>query len=309
MFPGLHCLVLQAHTTIRCITSTCAGASLTWRVVVEGQSNAVPLASVAPPAITSASLVLPPHEAYADTLGGTPLVVEGVNFGLLENKTTVTVTVLAGALVTTGCTLTAPDSRLSCSLPRGTGVISHVTVTVLGQSATLAVTGLAYAPPTVTSVVPGSWPTNLTSFAVALTGHGFGSAALSGLVRVTVMGVSDCGAGPGVTLNATSVNVRDDSHLTLTLQHSSSFVASAWQLLVTVSGVDQVMPFVVPTRAPAVSELSLDRPSNGTHYFLLISGTDFGSSVALFDTCGTAVTIDGDPCAELTTATVSLGEV
>lgn len=303
-FLGLHCVVLEAHVTIQCITSPCAGAALTWRVVVEGQSNAVPLASVAPPTAMSASLVLPPQVAFADTLGGTHLVVEGVNFGLLENKTSVSVTVPAGALDTTGCVLAVPDSRLRCVLLPGTGVMSHVTVTVLGQSHTLAVTGLAYAPPTVSSVAPSSWPTDLTYLAVTLTGSGFGSVAQSDLVRVLVAGASGCGVGPALSL--TRVNVRDDSQLTFALHHNGSFVASTWQVLVTVSGVDQVVPVVVSTRAPAVSELSLDNPSNGTHYFVLISGTDFGRSVTPEDSCGTTVTVDGAPCAELTTVMVSI---
>jgi hypothetical protein len=58
----------------------------------------------------------------------------------------------------------------------------------------------------------------------------------------------------------------------------------------------------VTTRAPAVSSLALDRPFNGSHYFLVLMGSDFGPRAGLVGCPGeVSVTANDEPgpCDEL----------
>jgi hypothetical protein len=50
-FPGRECTVTEAHVTIRCRMGYVAGATLAWRVQVEGQNNTLPQSAVAPPVV------------------------------------------------------------------------------------------------------------------------------------------------------------------------------------------------------------------------------------------------------------------
>jgi hypothetical protein len=257
------------------------------------QSNAVPLSSIEPPSISSVSFA-PAGVTHAATLGGTLLQVAGLNFGHIVNKTQVVVTVPAGSLVTTACELLVEDQLLQCELPPATGSISHVMVTVLGQTVSMAVTGLAYTPPRVTGVLPASWGSDLTSVVVLVNGAGFGSTALSSLVQVIVSASSTCPGTADVQLVEQTVNVRHDGQLTFLLQYQPPHVLPGWDMVVNVSG-QLSSPLALLTNTPSLPVLTVERPSNGTHNFLVLSGTEYGPVVS---TCSSDVTVSvgGQPC-------------
>lgn len=305
MFPGVACAVTESHSIIACNTSACMGGALTWRVVVEAQSNAVPLSSVAPPVVASAWF-FPNSVTTADTKGGTLLRVAGVNFGPFVNKTQVRVAVPGRELAAENCTLVAPDTLLECGLPPGTGAITGVVVTVLGQGAGLALSGLAYTPPSVTSFAPGNWSTDLTATSVAVVGSGFGSSTLSSQVQIMAVGRVTCSnsSSEQVEVQAHVVTVRNDGSLAFELRSAVPHVVSRWLLTITVAGQALGSGAIeVDTRPPSITALTFDKPPNGTHFFLLVTGSDFGPSVS---TClaDVAVRINGLPCAQLTMSQV-----
>ena len=148
VFPGVNCTVVVDHSVIQCLTSPSVGSKLTWSVVVEGLVNAVPTTSVAPPVVSNASFVGLARDAAATT-GGSQLIVFGTNFGVLVDVVSVTLkTAFVGGdasttttVAATGCQLLSPDTVLVCVMPPGTGRISAIIVTVLGQAGTLAEPG------------------------------------------------------------------------------------------------------------------------------------------------------------------------
>ena len=288
-FPASACRVTTAHTTITCTVGAGVGAALSWRVVVEGQSNAVPQSSYALPTLLNASWVEASVSAAATT-GGTLLSIVGVDLGPAIDFVAVTITVLAGdtPVPRAACTMPRPDVEVVCALPAGTGAITRIGVSVLEQVAWLNVTGLGYAPPVVTTAMPGTWGTDLASVpvVVTVTGSGFGSPSQSSLVVVTAMGVAAVAAGPGcgglpinTTLVIPNVNVRSDRELVFEARYSGPHMVPVWLLDVTVSGQSSVASLVVRSRPPSDPTLTFDRAPNGTHYFLLLTGTDFGPSV------------------------------
>ncbi len=311
-FPATNCIVFEAHVTLRCTLGNVMGASLTWRVAVEGQNNTQPMSSVAPPVVTGVAFAGARVEVAA-TGGGTGVIVEGLNFGVGVDRTRVTVTLPWGPVDATGCKVLVPDTALRCSLPPGVGTISSVGVTVLGQTGWLAVPGLAYARPTVSSVSPPTWPTDVTPISYSVSGSGFGSPALSGLVSVTAtpMGslcTDPTGAAP-VVLNATSLSVLSDDSLSFVLRTPATHVTAGWVLGVVVAGqgADTAAAAMVTTRPPSTLVVGLAAGSNATHRFLSLVGTNYGPAVS--PTCGSAVTVtvSGQPCANLTMSQVGVG--
>ena len=100
----------------RCQLTECAGASLSWRVVVEGQANAMPLASCAPPTLARAYF-LQPNVTHADTQGGTVLAITGRRLWNDVTFVVVSVTTPAGSSVLQDCNFTVPHEALACTLP------------------------------------------------------------------------------------------------------------------------------------------------------------------------------------------------
>ncbi len=302
-FPAKDCVVVEAHATIRCNMSAAMGASLSWRVTVEGQNNTQPASSVAAPVVTRVALGA--GATVAATTGGTLLIAEGSNFGDRTDRTTVSVTTPGGVSDATSCVLMVVDTTLQCALPAGVGAISRVTVTVLGQSGYVDTGGgLAYGRPTVTSVPPAVWPTDVTSFTVTVTGTGFGSPASSRLVSAaaTALG-SPCANTPVVAaLNGTSIAVISDSVLSFVILAPAPHVAPQWAVSVVVAGQGldntSASAAIVATQAPSVPVVGLSAPSNGTHQFLSLVGTNYGPVVSR---CGHDVTVavNGAPCAQL----------
>jgi hypothetical protein len=294
VFPVIDCSVVEAHVRIRCTVVSSVGPSLTWRVVVEGQSNTLPVSSTAPPRITTASLGS--GLAWADTLGGSPLHVTGVNFGPLAQLLQVTVTLAQGPVSTTNCTLVVPDREVVCVLPPGTGPLLLVTVSVLTQSATLVPEGLAYAPPVLATVAPAAWGTDLGALSVTVTGSGFGPPSQSAGVRVVLVGYSGC--GPNITMAATSVSVRSDNELVFVVQPPAmAHVVPVWRVVVDVSG--QATSAVVTTLPPQGPTFTFDSAANATHYFLTLSGGHYGPAVSPSCPSDVVVRVDGVPCDQL----------
>jgi hypothetical protein len=304
VFPGRDCEVVEAHVAIRCTVTAGIGAAMSWRVVVEGQANSMPMASYAAPVLHTVEF----SEAdvtVADTQGGTLVFIRGRNFGNDGRYVSVSVTTPAGAVAVPGCTLVTNHTVLSCPLPAGAGVVSMVTVSVLGQATVFAPVGVAYAAPAISAVAPTDWPTDLAGVSVVATGRGFGPPALAHHVNVTVAGVA-CGGLQSVTLAVQDVTVRSDTQVSFTFGAAPGPVVASWAVSVSVAGQALgIGAWVVPTRAPSVAGLSLDRPFNGTHYFLLLTGSDFGP-VAGPGACpgDAALTIDGSPCDALTVTRV-----
>jgi hypothetical protein len=306
VFPGRDCAVVEPHVTVRCTVTPGIGAALSWRVVVEGQTNSMPLASYAGPSLVSLEFA-EAGVTVADTLGGTRVLIRGDNFGTDVRYVAVAVTTPAGAAPVLGCAFVTHHTVMTCPLPAGAGAISLVSVTVLGQPATLVPVGLAYAPPAIFAVVPSAWSTDLAGVVVTLTGSGFGTPALGRLVNVTVTGVA-CGGLQPATLIVQDVAVRSDSQMSFSFGEGPIHVVASWTVSVSVAG--QAMApgaWNVTTRVPTVSSLSLDRPFNGSHYFLALTGSDFGLGVGL-GTCpgDVTVTAGGEPrlCDELVMARV-----
>ncbi len=311
-FPGLGCAVSEAHVAITCTTSAGQGASLTWRVQVEGLTNTMPQSTLAPPNVTAASFA-DAGVSVASTQGGTALDVYGVNFGKLVDYTVVTVTVPGRVLVATQCAMVAVDTQLRCVLPAGTGAISRVTVTVLGQSALLEVAGLAYAPPSLRAVSPSTWATDLTTMTIVVRGAGFGSAAQSSLVTVSATGDVACGGGASgpVTVVGTAVSVLNDTELSFVLRDATPHVVWQWTLAVTVAGQGLAgdaasrAAAVLRTRPPGTPTLTFAAPANATHHFLLLTGVNYGPVVSGCPD-DVAVTVEGVPCAALSMTQVHI---
>ncbi len=303
VFFAENCSVVEPHVTIQCDLPAGLGTALSWDVSVEGQGNTRPLSSYAPPAVRNASFAAP-GTAFADTKGGTAFVLDGANFGPFVNRTRVTASVPAGEMEALNCTLLTPHTRLQCLLPPGAGAISQFTVTVLGQSVSWPVSGLVYAPPVVSSVAPAALGTDVSSQAVRVTGTGFGplSGSAAGLVQVQLTAASPCG-GTSLRLDGRSVVAASDDTLSFELQGGLSHVVPAWTLTVTVAGQSSV-PFTLATRPPTVPTMTFENNFNGTHYFLLLTGSDYGP---LLTACASDVTvrIDGTLCAELSMTLVS----
>jgi hypothetical protein len=297
-FHASNCTVVQSHETIQCSLPPGLGAGLSWRVVVEGQGNTRPLSAYAGPEVHSVGFAVP-GTTRADTRGGTALAINGTNFGPFVNRTQVTVVVPGGEVETVGCVLVTPHTSLQCLLPPGAGLISRVAVSVLGQRAELEVAGLAYAAPVVTSVVPAALGTDLSALAVRVSGSGFGppSSSATSMVQVALAGRSSCDSQP-VSVTGQDVVVASDGSLSFTLQAGLDHVVAGWTLVVTVSGQASA-PVALATRPPAAPTPTFDRASNGTHYFLSLTGSEYGPSVTA---CRDDVTvrIDGVACAGLT---------
>jgi hypothetical protein len=309
VFFARNCGVVEAHSTIQCTLDSLVGAKMDFRVRVEGQDNTLPQVAVAPPRVTRVALA---GGAFASTVGGTRVVVEGDNFGDRASKARVVFLTPGGVLDALNCTLVTNHTLLECALPAGTGVISRVSVTVVDQTGSLDVTGIAYAPPTIASVAPAAWPTDVSSMIVTVTGSGFGGASQSSQVSVTARAVgSRCTDAPdGMILTATRVSVLSDTELSFSFRSPAAHVAASWALTVMVAGqglavedVASADASVVPTLGPSAPAITFAAPSNGTHSFLLLSGSNYGPVVS---SCANdaSVTVGRQPCDRLTVVQV-----
>jgi hypothetical protein len=302
------CEVVEAHVTIRCALGNRLGAQLNFRVQVEGQDNTLPQISLAPPRVTRVSL----SDAFASTRGGTQMTVEGYNFGNSALDARVYFATLGGTVDVANCTFLTNDTLLQCAVPAGTGVISRVSVTVLDQTGSLDVAGLAYARPTVAAVSPATWPTDVTSFSVTVTGSGFGSSTSQVTVTAREVGSACADIPGGMVVIATGISVLSDSELSFSFRTPVPHVAAGWALSVTVAGQGpapedalSATAATVATQVPSAPVITNAQPSNGTHSFLLLTGVNYGP--ALSSCASDAVVLVGDqPCDQLSVVLVGV---
>lgn len=295
-FLASGCVVTEAHVTVRCTLGEVLGAALTWRASVEGQNSSLPVSTVAPLTVTQATFG--DGVRFANTAGGTPLVVVGTSFGSHTRHTEVSVVTTGGTVGTTGCMVQSADVALRCVMAPGVGAISSVVVTLLGQSAQLDVSDLAYAAPTVASVSPSAWSTDVTSFAVTVLGSGFGGPQASSNVvfmAAAVGGPAGCGGLDAFAVNSSTSSVVSDTELSFVILAPAPHIAPAWALTASVAGQVSAVAITVTTLPPTAPAVGLAVPDNTTHRVLLLVGTNYGPGVS---TCGNdvSVTVNGRPC-------------
>ncbi len=312
-----NCSVVTAHTVVTCTLGPGVSAVVTWQLMVEGQVNTLPYSSFARPAVDRAWLEDRAGSVLdaAATTGGTFLVVHGTNFG--PDASLVSVAVIprgSGSTITTeACAMVHADMRLRSVLPAGVGTISAVVVNVGGQSGTrtlLDLISLRYASPTVTHVTPrsGQWSTRLSSMEVAMTGTGFGPPSRSPPVLVAMSSRGSCDSVP-VMLLGRDVVVVNDTLLTFRLPPDSEVhvphVVPMWTIRVNVS--DQAVEVSgLATQSPSVPALSLFQAFNGTHWFVALTGSQYGGVVDAECPGDIRVSIDGHHCDELRMTSVSV---
>ncbi len=307
VFPGRNCTVVKDHVAIQCEVSRGAGTALSWRVVVEGLASAAPLASYAAPSLVSVHFS-DTGVTHAVTQGGTRLSLVGQDLWDDVAYVEVTLTTPAGTARASGCAYAVNHTTLVCVLPAGMGTISLVSVTVLGQTATLVPDGLAYEPPTVVSVSPSTWPTNVSSLAspVTVVGSGFGSPNTSSQVSVTATALNisgHCDSGQGsVSLAVTAINVRDDTALTFSIPPTFTHpLAAGWLVHVVVAERSSASSVTVYTSSPRITEINVGS-LNGTHSLLMVTGSSFGSCAG-----DVTMTVGGVLCDEVKVAEVGRG--
>ena len=324
-FFGNNCTITISHVEIECTTAPGVGASLTWALVVEGVSNAVPLSSYAAPVVEAVSFA-DTGVSQAATTGGTRMRIIGRNFGPIQ--TVISVTVAIGSAdesaasqpterPATNCILVRADEEVVCELPAGTGVVVAVTITVLGQSGRGTLTGdriLPYAPPAVTSITPAALPTQPAGTAVSVFGSGFGTDA--SVISAQLDGNATCnGTGVAVVVNVTFVVVRSDGELTFNFPSSMSPIAIVplWNLRLSVSGQAprQYGDVVeIKTQAPVISVMTV-KSVVGSVITVIITGSNFGPGPMVASACREApdVQVDGIPCLTVTLTVVSSDSV
>lgn len=175
----------------------------------------------------------------------------------------------------TDCVVIVPSTVVHCTLPPGQGNITGVSLTVLDQTATFAVVGIAYDAPRVSETLPS--PLMLTSdlsSSITLSGSGFG--ALPGHVTTwLVVNTTGLCVPSGLVVTSTSLTYVSDSEVSLQLTPWSNGAFSAAFVVIAVAGQSATVALTVA--APAVSTLSLAAvPVNGV-YTLDISGSSLGS--------------------------------
>ena len=237
-----------------------------------------PSGATAPPTVSSVS----PNRG--PTAGGTAVTITGANFA-------------AGATVTFGATaatnvVVVNSTTITATTPAGSAGAVTVTVTVSGQSGSLA-NGFTYAlPPTVTSVSPNAGST-AGGTAVTITGTNFAAGA-----TVTFGGTA-----------ATNVVVVNSTTITATTPVGS---AGAVTVTVTVSGqggsLTSGFTYVV---TPTVSSVSPNSGPTAGGTAVTITGTNFaaGATVTFGATAATNVVVVNSTTITATTPAGSAGAV
>ena len=202
-------VVVVSSTSITATTPAGTAGAVTVTVTVSGQSGS--LASgftyIVEPTVTSVS----PNSG--PTAGGTSVTITGTNFATGA-------TVTFGGVAATNVVVVSSTS-ITATTPAGTAGAATVTVTVSGQSGSLA-SGFTYiGTPTVTSVSPNNGPTaggtsvtiTGTNFATGATVT-FGSAAATNVVVVSstsITATTPAGTAGAVTVTVTNLGSQSGS--------------------------------------------------------------------------------------------------
>ena len=273
-------VVVVSSTTITATTPAGSAGAATVTVTANGQSGSLASAFtyVVPPTVTSVS------PSSGSTAGGTAVTIAGTNF-------------VAGASVTFGSTaatnVTVVNSTtITATTPAGSVGAVTITVTVSGQSGSLA-SGYTYiVAPTVSSVAPNS-----------------GLAA--GGTAVTITG-TNFAAGATVKFGSTAAtNVVVVSSTTIT---ATTPAGSAGAVTVTVTANGQSgsltsgFTYVVP---PTVSSVAPSSGSTAGGTAVTITGTNFvaGATVTFGSTAATNVVVVSGTSITATTPAGSSGAV
>ena len=197
---------------------------------------------------------------------------------------------------------------------------------------------LSYRAPVVTSVFPSTLSTaGMTTTTFRVTGSGFGVSFTSVHAWVVpsfdsnVTGVSTawCSSGSasmgvlphgsgaiGAPMSVSTLSVVSDTLLTFSLPNwqanMQNVLASAVYVVVDVMGQAAGQLPVVVFEPPTIASLSIGPKPNGTHYFIIVQGTNFGAgSPVSGDGCaedgGVVVSIDGVGCSALAVVVVRCG--
>ena len=267
-------------TTITATTPAGSAGAVTVTVTVSGQSGS--LASGFTYALAPTVTGVSPNSG--STLGGTAVTVTGTNF-------------LTGATVTFGGTaatnvVVVSSTSITATTPAGSAGAVTVTVTVGGQSGSLA-SGFTYAVfPTVTGVSPIGGPT-AGGTAVTITGTNFATGA-----TVTFGSAA-----------ATNVVVVSSTSITATSPAGS---AGAVTVTVTVSGHSgSLANGFTYTVAPTVTAVSPNSGSTAGGTAITITGTNFatGATVTVGGTAATSVVVVSGTQITATTPAGSAGAV
>ena len=216
------------------------------------------------------------------------------------------------------------DGFSAGALPAGTGVLATVQLTVLGQSGAVRTQGLAYQRPRISSISPTSWGTDVTGTIFTLLGSGFGSQLFSRELALRIignlsqcyqpegnLGVADNGNMPVVIIPAVDIVIVSDNTVTFRLPTEPPRVIASWVIDMSVSNQSLTSDSITAVNSlpPSISSLTFATLPNGTHFFVTITGADFGSRVSNpdDDNCDrdVLVTIDSKPCQALTMVQVS----
>ena len=273
-------VVVVSATQITATTPAGSAGAVTVTVTVSGQSGslATGFTYVVVPTVSSVS----PNSGPA--AGGTAVSITGTNFA-------------AGATVKFGATaatnvVVVNSTTITATTPAGTAGAVTVTVTVNGQTGSLASAFTYVAPPTVTSVSPNSGST-------------------AGGTAVTITG-TDFAAGATVTFGAaaaTNVVVVSATQITATTPAGS---AGAVTVTVTVSGqsgsLSTGFTYVV---APTVSSVSPNSGPVAGGTAVTITGTNFasGATVKFGATAATNLVVVNSTTITATTPAGSAGAV
>lgn len=171
--------------------------------------------------------------------------------------------------------VTVPSTVVHCTLPAGQGNITSVSLTVLDQTATFVVTGIAYDAPHVTTTAPS--PLVLTSdlsSSITLSGSGFGASPGQVTAWLVVNTTGLC-IPSGMAASAAVVTYRSDNEISLQLPGWSNMSFSVGSVVIAVAGQSTVLDLSVS--APSVSALSLDSVPVGGVYTVDIVGLSLGS--------------------------------
>lgn len=205
----------------------------------------------------------------------------------------------------TGCVVITFSTVVRCALPAGQGNITAVSLTVLDQTTTFVVAGIAYDAPRVIASVPS--PLELTSdlsSPTTLSGSGFG--ASPGVVTAwLVVNTTGLCVPSGLVVTPASLTYRSDSEISLQFTQLSNMAFPVGSVVIAVAG--QSTTVTLKISAPVVSGLSLDSVPVGGIYSVDIAGSSLGSSYS--ENCSaSSVSIDvsGTSCTSTSVLQVCL---
>lgn len=198
-----------------------------------------------------------------------------VRFAGLYNGSITLPQAMSVTLQMTGCVVIAPSTVVHCTLPAGQGNITSVSLTVLDQTASFAVQGIAYDAPHVIGTVPS--PLVLTAdlgTSITLSGSGFG--ATPGHVAAwLVVNTTGLCVPSGLAVSPASLTYFSDSEISLQFTPWSSMSFAVGTVLIVVAGQSTTVSLQIA--APVVSGLALDSLPLGGVYTVDITGSSLGS--------------------------------